>query len=395
MAGEGDVSSRTALFAAALCVVALLGVAAPVSSAPVTVQDVRFWTAPDHTRVVVDCSSSPTYKDSRRTAPERIVVDIRGARLVRRLSRVEVGDGLIKRVRLNTLRGGVVQIVIDLDRREDYRVYTLPAAGNKPHRIVIDVARPETRAEAERRARMIAELERSRTTIVMIDPGHGGEDPGAIGARGVKEKHVCLKLGRALRDEINKRRGYQAFLTRDGDYYVSLRRRTEIAREHHADYFVSIHTNASKNRKVSGSEVYFLSMSGASDESATAVAQRENAADRIGGVPGESKDVIEEILMDLMQNAAMERSSRLADAIIDHIDDETALHMRGVKQAGFDVLKTAGMPSVLIEVAFITHGKDAKLLGSKSFRKQFVRAVADGVVEYARLESSHGPTPGD
>jgi len=197
-------------------------------------------------------------------------------------------------------------------------------------------------------------------------------------------------MARALRKEINRRKGYQAFLTRDGDYYVSLRRRTELARQHHADYFISIHTNAHRDRRVHGSELYFLSLGGASDEGAMDVAQRENAADRIGGVPEESKDVIELILMDLMKTADLESSSNLANTIITQVKQEKTLKVRGVKQAGFDVLKTAGMPSILIEVAFISCKRDAKLLKSERFQRRFAKLVTDGLIEYVERERVAG-----
>jgi N-acetylmuramoyl-L-alanine amidase len=218
--------------------------------------------------------------------------------------------------------------------------------------------------------------------VVVIDPGHGGHDPGAKGPGGVREKDVCLALAKAVAAELNRRPGYRAVLTRDQDVFLHLRQRTRIAAEHKADLFVSIHANASRSKSARGTEVYFLSLRGASDESASEVAMRENAADHVSGVPEESQDEIEDILVDLLRASALERSSELAVAVIEHLRADPDLDLRGVKQAGFDVLKTAGMPSILIETAFISHPKEAKLLKSRDFQRRFANMVATAVDTY-------------
>ncbi len=217
---------------------------------------------------------------------------------------------------------------------------------------------------------------------MVIDPGHGGEDPGARGPGGVLEKDLCLALGRALAADLNRRPGIEAHLTRDKDFFIPLRRRTRIAAEKTADLFVSVHANASRDKSAHGTEVYFLSLRGASDAGAREVAMRENASDLVAGVPPTAQDEIEEILVDLMRTKVLERSSELASTVIDGLQADNRLVLRGVKQAGFDVLKTASMPSILIEAAFISHSKEAKLMKSKSFQQRFGSLVGGALADY-------------
>ncbi len=227
-----------------------------------------------------------------------------------------------------------------------------------------------------------ARLAPARPRVVVIDPGHGGHDPGAKGPGGVREKDICLAIAKAVAADLERRPGYRAVLTRDKDVFLNLRQRTRIAAEQKADLFVSIHANASRSKSARGTEVYFLSLRGASDEAASEVAMRENAADHVAGVPAESQNEIEDILVDLLRASALERSSELAVTVIEHLRADANLELRGVKQAGFDVLKTAGMPSILIETAFISHPKEAKLLKSRDFQRRFAGLVANAVDVY-------------
>ncbi len=342
--------------------------------------------------------------------------------------------------------GRPVQALIELTVRTEVNVFFLPAGSGKPRRLVIDVARPASLPEPEPResrepevagrdesgkeapagsasdtsfgeplssetpsgastgeapshgtrsgeaapartapranARKASPAKSARTWVVVIDPGHGGEDPGARGPAGLWEKDVCLALGKAIAAELNALPSIQAVLTRDSDVFLTLRRRTRIAAERKADLFVSVHANSNRSRKVQGTEVYFLSLRGASDAESREVAMRENAADHVSGVPPESQGDIENILVDLMRTSTLERSSELATSVIDNLRGDGRLIIRGVKQAGFDVLKTAGMPSILIESAFISHAKEARLLKSRQFHKEFGQRAAAGIVQY-------------
>jgi N-acetylmuramoyl-L-alanine amidase len=198
----------------------------------------------------------------------------------------------------------------------------------------------------------------------------------------VLEKNLCLALSRALVEDLNRRPGVRAYLTRDEDVFLPLRRRTRIAAEKSADLFVSVHANSSRDKAAHGTEVYFLSLRGASDAGAREVAMRENAADLVAGVPPAAQDDIEEILLDLMRTKVLERSSELAATVIDGLQADKNLVLRGVKQAGFDVLKTASMPSILVETAFISHAKEAKMMKSKAFQERFAKNVGGALAAY-------------
>ena len=404
----------------ASCVLGGVAAEAPADAAGPEVQRVRHWSGPDRTRIVFDLSARPVYRHSLTAAdPPSLIVELKGASIGATAHPVTIGDGLIDRVRLLGPEAGIAQIVIELRGRREMKVFALAA----PHRLVVDVLReegdapPPESAQAPRESAQAPPPESvqtpppapapppavggaaaapsgpkrvvtapagkgSRPWIVVIDPGHGGDDPGARGPGGMWEKDVCLALGRGLAAELNRRPGIRAILSRDGDYFLTLRRRTRLAAEHKADLFVSIHANSNRNRKVRGTEVYFLSLRGASDSEAREVATRENAADQVAGVPPESQEDIENIIMDLMRTAALERSSELATAVIERLRGESRLLIRGVKQAGFDVLKTAGMPSILIEAAFISHAKEAKLLKNRDFQQRFASLVSGAIVDY-------------
>jgi N-acetylmuramoyl-L-alanine amidase len=356
-------------------------------------------------------------------------LEIEGALLGAAIQDVVIADGLVDRVRFlpAEFEGGAAAALIELTARAPVKVFAIPRTGDKRDRLVIDVPRtpkhrppegretvdPETGEEgsaAEPPSPVVAprpepsagdegtgsspeapprvasgETARKageRTWLVVIDPGHGGQDPGARGPGGLLEKDICLALGRSVAAELNRHKSVRAVLTRDSDIFLPLRQRTRVAAEKKADLFVSIHANANRNRRVSGTEVYFLSLRGASDAEAREVAMRENAADHVAGVPPESQSDIENILVDLMRTAVLERSSELASLVIARLGEDERLVIRGVKQAGFDVLKTAGMPSILVEAAFISHSKEAKLLKQRGFQKDFGKKVAAGILGY-------------
>jgi len=362
---------------------ALLVLAAAFATADArSVQRIRFWTAPDHTRVVIDLSSRAQFRYRTLTGPDRIAVDIPATSFSSRVKApIEINDGLIRRIRINKLRSGTAQVVLDLYGESEFKIFPLSKMDGYPERIVIDVLRPVSAKEIEERKRVIEDLKQSRTRIVVIDPGHGGNDPGAIGWRGIKEKDVCLAIARLTAEKINATPGYKAFLTRDGDYFVSLGRRVRIAREHEADLFISIHANDSRNKSAAGTEVFFLSLSGATDEAARRLAEKENAADMVAGVAPDSDDLTH-IIFDMVQKESMERSSYLAEFVHDSLMRSRKLKSRGVRQAGFAVLKNAGIPSVLVEVGFLSNPKEAKLLKSRSFQRDVASLLKRAVVEY-------------
>jgi len=252
--------------------------------------------------------------------------------------------------------------------------------------VVVDVTKPGGAvAQSEKLAKIATKKGKDRIQVVAVDAGHGGEDTGARGPKsvGVLEKNVTLAVARALVDELNQIKGVRGILTRDGDYFIPLHDRYRQAEKMKADVFVSIHANSSKRRgSGNGTEVYFLSLRGAGDQADKDLADLENAADLVGGVPAQTENELVNILYDVKRTSALQQSQLLAESVLDHIAADRQLESRGVKQAGFVVLKSVEFPSILVETAFINNPKEAKLLKSKEFQNGIARQIAHGVKEY-------------
>jgi len=301
---------------------------------------------------------------------------------------LSVHDGVVDSVQVVVDRAGT-RFRLWLADTTRFRVFLLSAEQDKPFRIVVDVAKPGAQAAEDRRLAGIAAVKRQqRERIVVVDPGHGGEDTGARGPRGVLEKQANLGVARALVEELNKTPGLRALLTRDGDYFIPLRDRYHTAEKAKADLFISIHANSSPRRgSGSGTEVYFLSLRGATDQATKDLADMENAADLVGGVPPQAEDDLVSILYDVKRASSLQQSQLLAETLLDHITKDRRLEQRGVKQAGFVVLKSVEFPSVLVETAFINNAVEARLLASATFQQQIAKQLAAGVRAY--LDKSH------
>ena len=360
------------------------------AGAALTVQSVRHWTAPDHTRIVIDVSGSPKFRHSELSAPPRIVIEISKAKLHSSVRELVVSDGVVDKVRFNTLSGGVVQVVVDLPRQSESEVFHLAKLDGKPHRIVVDVKKSVAPQEPVPVGEPSLLRKEKKTRVVVLDAGHGGEDPGAVGRGGLREKDICLKLARKLKEKLDSVPGIKAYLTRNGDYFIPLRKRTKIAKDLGADVFMSIHMNASRSRGAFGTEVFFLSLTGATDEAARELAKMENEADLVGGVPLEAEEDIVSILTDLKQSNAIARSSELAEEVIDSLGRHRSLVTRGVKQAGFTVLKSADFPCVLVEVAFISNSSEASLMRSDDFHDEVAGLLTNAVKQYCGVYASAG-----
>jgi N-acetylmuramoyl-L-alanine amidase len=350
---------------------------------------VRHWSAPDHTRIVIDLDRPASYRHRTLEDPDRIAVDIAGGRFRFRAEPIVIADGLIRRVRFNVLKqSGKAQVVLDLDEAARYDVFALEKYASKPNRIVIDVKRSKPEVVPRRaptsRERSIGP-QRFGDFLVMIDPGHGGEDPGRRNPGGLKEKNLALTFSREIKKEIDSRLGYRAELTRNGDYFLSLRRRREIAEERGAHLFVSIHFNAAPARSARGTEVFFVSLRGAEDRATKELVQAENSADLVGGVPPtdeETSDAVARMLVDLRQHDSVERSQRLATLITDNVTGIRGMQTRRVQQAGFGVLKSLFIPAVLVEGGFLTNSQDEKFFRSATNRERYAEALVDGIVMY-------------
>ncbi len=359
------------------------------------VTNIRFWTAPERTRVVIDLDRDSIYRIRTLRKPDRLVVEIQRGRFQMMRKAIPVGDGLIRRLRLNQLRHSA-QIVLDLEGAVDYRDFALKPFRDKPYRVVVDVLRPQTPAERRQREEEITRLRNESRFIVAVDAGHGGEDPGAPSRNRPRrwEKDIALALARTLAAEINKLDGVRAVLTRRGDYFIPLGRRVQLAREYHADLFLSVHLNSAPNRHARGWEAFVLSRRGASSKAARLVAARENLSDRIGGIPPNASKEEFSILLNLKQKYTMEQSVELAAELHRAMKKERPLPVRGVKQAGFAVLKSIEIPSVILEMGFITNRSDLRFLTSKRGQRKISRALAHGVWGYLKRLRRAASRPG-
>lgn len=378
--------ARAAALAGALLIAPPLARADSPASAPVTLSSARSWAAPGNTRVVFDFSAPVTAVMPDSGVARRVVVRLAGERLERPPAvpaRLVVGDGAIDSVVVAIEPSGAT-FTLWLADSNAFRAFTLPAMDDKPFRIVVDVDRKGGDvAEDQRLAGIAASKRRDRVRIVAIDAGHGGDDTGARGPGGVLEKHVTLAIARLLAEELGKVDGLRVILTRDRDYFIPLRERYRLAEKARADLFISIHANSSRRRgSGSGTEVFYLSLRGATAQADADLADLENAADLVGGVPQHAEDDLVSILYDVKRTSALEQSQVIAETLLDHLAADRRLESRGVKQAGFAVLKSVEFPSVLVETAFINNPVEARLLRNPDFQRQMARQLALGVRTY-------------
>ena len=348
---------------------------------------VRLHDAPDSTRVVLDTREVAAYQVFTLENPHRVVVDLRDT-WVSKAFRTPVADSrVVGRIRSAYRNRTNYRVVLDLKAAVRLEQFTLQPIAPYGHRLVIDlypvdgpVAPPTPRKQDPHTA---------RDAIVAIDAGHGGEDPGAIGVGRVYEKHVVLAIARRIKENLDAVKGVRGVLTRDGDYYVPLRKRTALARraEVRADLFVSIHADAFRLSGVRGASVYALSERGASSEMARWLATSENRSDLIGGVGGsvsldDKDDAVRELLVDLSMDAKREASITLGEAVLGSLGGVTRLHKNRVEQAGFAVLKSPDVPAVLIETGFLSNPQEARRLASRSFQHRIGDAIATGIQGY-------------
>ena len=398
-------STRRILRSAFLCVLAACGVTgAAWAAAPARIDDVRLWSGPEGTRLVLDLSAPVRHEVFTLENPDRIVIDLRNARLAMHKALPD-GQGSVRSVRSGPQDDGDLRIVLDLASRQAVKSFMVPPDGDGGHRLVVEMppvpgATPPTPAAAPSGNQVLAATSavlaretaavvspvksvasaKGRDLVVAIDAGHGGQDPGAIGRGGTREKDVTLAIARRLAAAINAEEGMRAVLIRDGDYFITLGGRTRKARQLGADMFVSIHADSVQNREVSGSSVYVLSLRGASDEASRWLAERENAADLMGGVSLDDKnDVLASVLLDVTQKEAVSNSVEAADAVLASLRRVGTVHGSRVRHAGFMVLKSPDIPSMLVETAFISNATDERRLRDADFQHRVAEAIHTGV----------------
>ncbi len=342
--------------------------------------DIRHWTAPDYTRVVIDTSDDAQIKVAK--AVRKISIDFKNTAFPKTIPhRLILNKPGIDRVVIIPLPDYTVRVELWLADNVEPKVFKLKRFLNKPYRTVIDINLPEVeKKESEERKRFKISKEKK---VIVIDPGHGGADPGAVGLRGTKEKDVVLKISRKLRDILNKKEGYQAFLTRKGDYYVPFKKRLKIAREYNADLFISIHADACRSRKARGSSVYCLSTRRASSEAARLLARSENLSDIIAGFPDvENNEESNPITLNMVQTETLNLSKSIGYTILENVEGVNRLKFRKVQEAPFIVLKLPDIPSVLVETAYISNPSEELLLRKSPFQSKIAEAIAYSIVQF-------------
>ncbi len=367
------------LFLLLLCVLPGL-----LQAGEVQVQGVRLWQSPERVRVVFDLDGKPDYRLFTLKNPHRLVIDLQAARLqgALKLPKNDWVQGL--RHGRRGQRG--LRLVLDLRQAVRPKSFVLPPQQQYPHRLVLDLETGSQTADVPAqpvRKQSVPENASGREVLIAVDAGHGGEDAGAMGARGTKEKQVTLAIARELVRQIEQEPGMRAFLVRTGDYYIPLKKRYQLARQRGADLFISIHADAFYNRKVKGSSVFVLSPKGASSEAARWLARKENDADLIGGVRLDEKDdMLATVLLDLSQSATRQASQEVAEGVLGALGKVNPLHTGHVEKANFVVLRSPDMPSILVETAFISNPKEEKRLKSPGHQKKLAQAIIKGARSY-------------
>jgi len=366
-------------FIGRLTLIALVLLASSGVQAATTVENVRLWSEDGRTRVVLDLSGPVQHSIFTLRGPDRLVVDLKDGRLADSLRNLPSG-GAIRSIRTGSRANGQLRVVLDLNQAVRSRSFTAGPNDKYGERLVIDLQQ-EGNTRAVKRAS--DEHGRGRDIVVAVDAGHGGRDPGAVGRGKTREKDIALIVSKNLANRINAEPGMKAVLIRDRDVYVDHRARMEIARRANADLFVSIHADAVDDRRARGASVYALSLKGASDEAAKRLAERENASSLVGGVSLSDKDpVLASVLLDLSQNAALSASLDVGSDVIDQLARIGRVHRGTVQQAGFLVLKSPDVPSILVETAYISNPDEERLLRSRTHQDKLAKAILAGVRNY-------------
>ncbi len=360
------------------------------------VKSMRFWQSPESTRVVLDLSSSVDHKIEILTNPHRIVIDIPESSVTVNLDELEIKSNLIKKVRKSKpLRVGDLRLVLDLNKAATPKSFSLKPYQDYGDRLVIDLF-DQQKEVVKQEPRIAPEKNLKRDIVIAIDAGHGGEDPGALGPSGTREKDLVLKLSKQLADVINKEKGMKAILTRKGDYYLRHRKRTDIAREHRADLFVSVHADGFKSPKARGASVWILNLRGAKSEIARWMKLQEEKSELLGGVDSkitlsDYDSSVRSVLLDLQMENSIAESSQIAKHVHKKMGKVAPkMHKPHVEENNLLVLKNPDIPSILVESGFISNPQEEKLLKSKKYRLKLANAVKDGIKNYFKSNAPDG-----
>ena len=345
----------------------------------VDVHDARLWRAPDHTRIVFDLTGPAEHSLLVLSNPRRIVLDIQDTNLRTNLADLKLANTPVSLVRSGVREGDDLRIVMEVSAQVDPRSFALQANEQAGYRLVLDLYDYQALQSVPAVKKSVQESAK-RNIIIAIDAGHGGEDAGATGPNRLREKDVVLAIAKELKVLFKADVGFQPIMIRSGDYYVSLKGRRDLARKHQADLFVSIHADAFKRKQAHGASVYALSNGGATSTAALHLAQRENAADLVGGVSLSDKDdMLAGVLADLSMTSTLDTSLQLGNQVLRNVDDIAHLHKKQVEQAGFAVLKSPDVPSILVETGFISNPKESSLLATNRYQKKMASAIHRGI----------------
>jgi N-acetylmuramoyl-L-alanine amidase len=377
--------------------------ALPFSASATQIRNARLWRSDNKLRLVFDLSGPVQYRTFTLSAPERIIIDFSGARLEGNFSQLALENTPIKAIRSGHFGQGDTRIVLDLTSAIKPNSFVLGPDGSQGNRLVLDlgsdVAHAPVQMAAAPMAKPIADAvpernNRKRDIMVVVDAGHGGKDPGAIGSKGEREKDVVLSIAQLLAKRLKREKGFDVRLVRNDDFFVPLRKRVDIAHKYNADMFISVHADAAPRLTASGASVFALSEGGATSATARYMAQRENGADLIGATSllnlKDKDPMLAGVILDMSMSATIAASLQLGNTILGSLQGITDLHQKRVEQAGFAVLKSPDVPSILVETGFISNARDSQRLVTARHQQ----AVADGLFEGMKRYFERNPPVG-
>jgi len=358
----------------------------PSSDYTAKIKAVRMWAGPESTRVVFDVDRRLDHNVFVLTNPDRVVIDLANATFANPLGELDYRNSLVKGIRSGKQSDNKMRVVLDLKSASAPKSFLLNPTAQYGHRLVIDLEpliQPTSQSSTPDLPVTASLPAIGRDAVVAIDAGHGGDDPGALGKRGTQEKDVALSIARRLEKILSKEKGVTPVLIRTGDYYISLRGRIRKARKAKADLFISIHADAFKNGRARGASVYVLSKRGASSEAARWLAASENNSDLIGGVSLDDKDdLLASVLLDLSQNATQAASMDVGTKVLEELNTTGDVHKNQVEHAGFVVLKSPDIPSLLVETGFISNRHEENLLRNPRHQQRIANAIYKGIKRY-------------
>lgn len=368
-------------------------------AAAAVVEGLRTEQAADHTRLIFELDAAIEHRIFTLENPDRVVIDLQGTRLKASLDRLDLSQTPVARIRSAPRNEQDLRVVFDLRQPARPRSFLIARDGSQRERLIVELREPPRQARQQTReplsdAIVTAADTNNRDIVIAISAGHGGEDPGAIGVNRLQEKRVTLAIAREVEALVNATPGFRAVMLRDGDYYVGLWDRVQLAHRHNADFYLAIHADAHRQSSASGSTIYALSQHGATSEHARLLAEKENAADLIGGVGNVSlrdKDaVLASVLLDLSMSGTIATSLEIGDRLIASLAPVIPMRRKHVEQAAFVELKSADIPSLLVESGYITNTRDAKNLDNPQWRRNFAAALVQGITQWFQQRPPRG-----